>query len=284
MCVTLLFSIFIIHRRDEFCWSAEAYPQRETESARENARPQRERERARERAREGEGEGERASERAQFRVRASEMAMVGTSTSAVVAAAGALLPTFQGLRGDKITSKSDHHAVVPSYSSSSSYQRLSVVANKRVQKRKQVVLTEDVQHLGKAGELLAVKTGYFRNFLYPFGKAKIATAELLKSIRVEEERKEEEKRRIKAEAESVAKMFQSFGPFSVRRKKGGQGKQIFGSVTTQDIIDIIRANTSQEIDKRIVTLPEIREIGQYIAEIKLHVDVIAQVKINVIGQ
>jgi large subunit ribosomal protein L9 len=212
------------------------------------------------------------------------MAMVGTSTSAVVAAAGALLPTFQGLRGDKITSKSNHHAAVPSYSSSSSYQRLSVVANKRVQKRKQVVLTEDVQHLGKAGELLAVKTGYFRNFLYPFGKAKIATAELLKSIRVEEERKEEEKRRIKAEAESVAKMFQSFGPFSVRRKKGGQGKQIFGSVTTQDIVDIIRANTSQEIDKRIVTLPEIREVGQYIAEIKLHVDVIAQVKINVIGQ
>jgi large subunit ribosomal protein L9 len=79
-------------------------------------------------------------------------------------------------------------------------------------------------------------------------------------------------------------MFQSFGPFSVRRKKGGQGNLIFGSVTTQDIIDIIRANTSQEIDKRIVTLPEIREVGQYIAEIKLHVDVIAQVKINVIGQ
>jgi large subunit ribosomal protein L9 len=253
--------------RDREC--ARERGHKESESALESAR---------------EREKERASERAQFRVRASEMAMMGTSTSAVVAAAGALLPTFQGLRGDKITSKSDHHAAVPSYSSSSSYQRLAVVANKRVQKRKQVVLTEDVQHLGKAGELLAVKTGYFRNFLYPFGKAKIATAELLKSIRVEEERKEEEKRRIKAEAESVAKMFQSFGPFSVRRKKGGQGKQIFGSVTTQDIIDIIRANTSQEIDKRIVTLPEIREVGQYIAEIKLHVDVIAQVKINVIGQ
>ncbi len=256
---------------------------RERERARERTRGHKDRESALESARER--EKERASERAQFRVRASEMAMVGASTSAVVvAAAGALLPTFQGLRGDKITSKSDHHAAVPIYSSSSSYQRLSVVANKRVQKRKQVVLTEDVQHLGKAGELLAVKTGYFRNFLYPFGKAKIATAELLKSIRVEEERKEEEKRRIKAEAESVAKMFQSFGPFSVRRKKGGQGNLIFGSVTTQDIIDIIRANTSQEIDKRIVTLPEIREVGQYIAEIKLHVDVIAQVKINVIGQ
>jgi large subunit ribosomal protein L9 len=79
-------------------------------------------------------------------------------------------------------------------------------------------------------------------------------------------------------------MLQSAGPFTVRRKKGGQGKQIFGSVTTQDIVDIIRANTQQEFDKRIMTLPEIREVGQYIAELKLHPDVIAQVKINVVGQ
>ena len=145
-------------------------------------------------------------------------------------------------------------------------------------------MTQDVQDLGKSGELLAVKTGYFRNFLYPFGKAKIATPELLKSIKLEAERAEEEKRRVKAEAEGVAKMLQGAGPFTVRRKKGGQGKQIFGSVTTQDIVDIIRANTQQEFDKRIMTLPEIREVGQYIAELKLHPDVIAQVKINVVGQ
>lgn len=204
-----------------------------------------------------------------------EMAMAGTMASP------ALLPSYEGFRAHKPTSKISSSTPT---TSSTSCQPLSVVADKRVQKRRQIVLTADVQDLGKTGELLAVKTGYFRNYLYPFGKAKIATSELLKSIKLEEARKEEEKRAIKAEAESVAKMFQTIGGFSVRRKKGGQGKQIFGTVTTQDIVDIIKANTQRDIDKRIVTLPEIREVGQYIAEIKLHPEVTAQVKINVIGK
>lgn len=206
------------------------------------------------------------------------MAMAMAAASSM--ASHTLLPCFDGLRAAPCAKAT----AAPSPSASVQYQPLLVVADKRVQKRRQIVLTQDVQDLGKSGELLAVKTGYFRNFLYPFGKAKIATPELLKSIKLEAERAEEEKRRVKAEAEGVAKMLQSAGPFTVRRKKGGQGKQIFGSVTTQDIVDIIRANTQQEFDKRIMTLPEIREVGQYIAELKLHPDVIAQVKINVVGQ
>ena len=49
-------------------------------------------------------------------------------------------------------------------------------------------------------------------------------------------------------------------------------------------MDVIRANTKQEVDKRDVTVPEVREIGQYVVEIKLHPEVTAQVKINVVGQ
>ncbi|NP_001365146.1 50S ribosomal protein L9, chloroplastic-like [Physcomitrium patens] len=197
-------------------------------------------------------------------------------------ASPALLPSFEGLRAQSSCQKPASSA--PTTSASPTHQPLSVVADKRVQKRRQVILTEDVEYLGKSGALLAVKTGYFRNFLYPTGKAKLATPEILKAIRLEEVRKEEERKAVKAEAESVARVLQNAGILTLRRKRGGQGKQIFGSVTSQDIVDIIRANTKQEVDKRDVTVPEVREIGQYSVEIRLHPEVIAQVKINVVGQ
>ena len=194
----------------------------------------------------------------------------------------ALLPSFDGLRAQAPAQKAGTAA--PSTSGAPAYQPLLVVADKRVQKRRQVILTEDVQYLGKTGTLLAVKTGYFRNFLYPTGKARLATPEILKAIRAEEQRKEDARKAVKAEAEGVARLLQNAGMLTLRRKRGGQGKQIFGSVTSQDIVDIIRANTKQEVDKREVTVPEVREIGQYVVEIKLHPEVIAQVKINVVGQ
>jgi len=199
-------------------------------------------------------------------------------------ASPALLPSFEGLRSQTNSKSSASSSSAAPTTSGRSYQPLSVVADKRVQKRRQVILTEDVQYLGKTGALLAVKTGYFRNFLYPTGKARLATPDILKAIRVEELRKEEARKAVKAEAESVARTLQSAGALTIRRKKGGQGKLIFGSVTSQDVVDIIRANTKQEVDKREVTVPEVREVGQYVVEIKLHPEVVAQVKINVIGQ
>lgn len=161
------------------------------------------------------------------------------------------------------------------------HRKIEIIAQKKVQKRTQIVLKQDVKFLGKTGELLSVKRGYYRNYLYPYGKAQIATPEFLKELRLEEERKEAEKRKIKEAAESDALMFKTIGMFNCRRKLG-KGKQIFGTVTTQDLVDIIKAQTSRDFDKRDITLPEIREIGEYVAEIKLHPEVIAKVRLNVI--
>ncbi|MCO5587923.1 hypothetical protein L7F22_041876 [Adiantum nelumboides] len=159
--------------------------------------------------------------------------------------------------------------------------KFEIVSQKKVQKRTQIVLKQDVPILGKTGELLTVKRGYFRNYLYPYGKAQVATAEFLKGLRVEEEKKDAEKRRVKEEAESDALMFKSIGVLKCRRKVG-KGKLIFGTVTTQDLVDIIKAQTGRDFDKRDITLPEIRETGEYVAEIKLHPEVIAKVRLTVI--
>ncbi|XP_015868432.3 large ribosomal subunit protein bL9c [Ziziphus jujuba] len=155
-----------------------------------------------------------------------------------------------------------------------------ILAQKKAKKTRTIILKEDVADLGKQGQLLNVKAGYYRNFLHPLGKAQIVTPLLLKEMKIEEERIEAEKKRVKDEAEQLALIFETVGAFKVKRK-GGKGKQIFGTVTAQDLVDIIKAQLQRDVDKRIVSLPEIRETGEYIAELKLHPEVTARVRLNV---
>ncbi|CAL0334009.1 unnamed protein product [Lupinus luteus] len=155
-----------------------------------------------------------------------------------------------------------------------------VFAQKKTKKIRKIILKEDVDFLGKKGSLVDVRAGFYRNFLHPTGKASIVTPQLLKEMKVEEERIDAEKRRVLEEAQQLALIFETVGAFKVKRK-GGKGKQIFGSVTAQDLVDIIKAQLQREVDKRIVELPEIRETGEYIAELKLHPEVTARVKVNV---
>ncbi|CAL9168033.1 unnamed protein product [Musa hybrid cultivar] len=157
---------------------------------------------------------------------------------------------------------------------------MPILAQKKAKKIRKIILKEDVTELGKKGDLLDVKAGYYRNFLLPTGRAQLVTPLLLKEMRIEEERIEAEKQRVKEEAQQLALIFQTVGAFKVKRK-GGKGKQIFGTVTAQDLVDIIKAQLNRDVDKRIVTLPEIRETGEYIAELKLHPEVSAVVRLNV---
>lgn len=156
----------------------------------------------------------------------------------------------------------------------------TILAQKKAKKTRKIILREDVAELGKKGELLEVKAGFYRNYLLPLGRAQIVTPLFLKEIRIEEERIEAEKRRVKEEAEQLALVFQTVGAFKVKRK-GGKGKQIFGSVTAQDLVDIIKAQLNRDVDKRAISLPEIRETGEYIAELKLHPEVTADIRLNV---
>nr|XP_027102779.1 50S ribosomal protein L9, chloroplastic-like [Coffea arabica] len=157
---------------------------------------------------------------------------------------------------------------------------LMVVAQKKAKKTRKIILKEEVADLGKKGPLMDVKAGFYRNYLFPLGKAQIVTPLLLKEMKMEEERIEAEKKRVREEAQQLALIFETVGAFKVKRK-GGKGKQIFGSVTAQDLVDIIKAQTQRDVDKRIVSVPEIRETGEYIAELKLHPEVTARVRLIV---
>ncbi len=147
-------------------------------------------------------------------------------------------------------------------------------------KRVQVILSKTVDKLGRNGDLLEVAPGYARNYLIPQGMAVAATPGLLRQV---EQRRAKDQERLLAEkeaAEARKTALQTVGRFIIQ-KQVGEAEAIFGTVTTQDVADAIKAATSQEVDRRGITLPEISKVGFYKAQIKIHPEVTAEVEIQV---
>ncbi|MCA1994693.1 MAG: 50S ribosomal protein L9 [Coleofasciculus sp. S288] len=150
-------------------------------------------------------------------------------------------------------------------------------------KRVQVVLNKDVSKLGRTGDLVEVAPGYARNYLIPHGMAVQVTPGILRQV---ERRREQERQRLleqKQQAEVQKTALETVGRFVIQ-KQVGEKEAIFGTVTAQDVADAIQATTSQEVDRRGITLPDIGKLGFYKAEIKLHPEVTAVVEIQVTPQ
>jgi large subunit ribosomal protein L9 len=147
-------------------------------------------------------------------------------------------------------------------------------------KRVQVVLNQDVKKLGNSGDLVEVAPGYARNYLLPQKIGVIASPSILKQV---EQKREKERQRLlaeKQEAEARKTALQTIGRFVIK-KQVGEKDAIFGTVTTQEVADAIKEATSQEVDRRGITVPEIGKTGFYKAQVKLHPEVSAEVEIQV---
>ncbi|MBK1989724.1 50S ribosomal protein L9 [Sphaerospermopsis aphanizomenoides BCCUSP55] len=149
-------------------------------------------------------------------------------------------------------------------------------------KRVQLVLTKDVSKLGKSGDLVDVAPGYARNYLIPQSLATHATPGILRQV---ERRREQERQRqleLKQQALEQKAALEKVAKLTIA-KPVGENEAIFGTVTTQDVAEAIQAATSQEIDKRGITIPDINHLGTYKAEIKLHSEVTAEINIEVVA-
>ncbi len=147
-------------------------------------------------------------------------------------------------------------------------------------KRVSILLNKDVVKLGKRGDLVDVAPGYARNYLIPQGFAVVATSGVLRQV---EQRREKERQRLLAELEEAKSRkvaLQTINNFIVR-KQVGENEAIFGTVTTQEVADIIKQNSGLDIDRKVITLPEIKTTGTFVAHIKLHSEVTADVNIQV---
>jgi large subunit ribosomal protein L9 len=150
-------------------------------------------------------------------------------------------------------------------------------------KRLSIVLNKNVPKLGKRGDLVEVAPGYARNYLIPQGLGLFATPGLLRQV---EQRKEKERQRLLAElgeAKSRKTALETINNFVIR-KQLGENEAIFGTVTTQEVCDLLKKNAGLEIERQMITLPEIKKIGTYQAKIKLHAEVTAEINIQVIPQ
>lgn len=146
----------------------------------------------------------------------------------------------------------------------------------------QVILREDVEKLGKIGDLVKVADGYARNFLVPGKKAIEATPKNLNAMNHAKKMVSDRLRKLKKEAAADADRIKSLS-VTIKAKVGEEGK-LFGSVTSMDIVEAMKAQ-GVVIDKRKLVLDEpIKRLGDFTITVKLHSDVTADFKVSVIGE
>jgi large subunit ribosomal protein L9 len=142
-----------------------------------------------------------------------------------------------------------------------------------------VVLTEDLQNLGKSGELVRVRPGYARNFLIPRGLAIGATAENVARIQHEKRVVEAKNAKSKVEATDLAQKLASV-KLTIERPVG-ESDRLYGAVTSRDVEEAL-AKQGFTVDRRRIVLEPIKALGTHQATIRLATSVNATVEVSVV--
>jgi large subunit ribosomal protein L9 len=146
-----------------------------------------------------------------------------------------------------------------------------------------VVLRDDVESLGKKGDLVDVADGYARNYLVPRGLAIKATRGVVQQA--ESMRRNREAREVRDRQAAEALVPQLAAKRIEVKARAGEGGKLFGSVTTADIVAAVQEQTGVVLDRRHVTLEEpIRELGSVEVGVKLDAGVEATVGVDVIAE
>lgn len=124
-----------------------------------------------------------------------------------------------------------------------------------------VILKQDVKGQGKKGELVQVSDGYARNFLLPRGLAMEADAQAMNDLKNKEEAARHHAAVEKAQAAETAQKLQ--GQTVKVTARAGQGGRLFGSVTTKEVAEALAAQFAVEVDKRKISMADIKAFGSY---------------------
>jgi len=143
----------------------------------------------------------------------------------------------------------------------------------------ELILREDVEKLGRRGDVVKVADGYARNFLLPRGLGMEVTA--ANKAMIEKEKKALAARLAKERAEWETVAQRIAGLRFVAPRKVGENDVLYGSVTSSDIAEFLKAK-GIEVDKRKVQLEEpIKHLGEHEVKVKLHPEVLASVRLLV---
>ncbi len=144
----------------------------------------------------------------------------------------------------------------------------------------EVILIKDVDKLGYANDIVEVRPGYANNYLIPQGFAKAATASAKKVLAENLKQRAHKDAKIKADAEALAaKIAETALTIAVKAEEG----KIFGSVTAANIAEALAAK-GIEVDRKTIAVETVKQLGAYEAEVKLHKEVKATVKFEVVAE
>ena len=146
-----------------------------------------------------------------------------------------------------------------------------------------VILLQDVEGLGKAGDLKDVANGYARNFLLPRRLAAGATPALLAN---HQQRVAAEQRKLEKQAEQNRQQAERLNQISLtfKARVGRQGR-LYGSITSQDIAAGLRESEGISIDRRVIDLPNpIRALGTYMVPVKIAQKLEPKITVNVVDE
>ncbi|MBR5201964.1 MAG: 50S ribosomal protein L9 [Clostridia bacterium] len=142
-----------------------------------------------------------------------------------------------------------------------------------------VILKADVKGLGKKGEKVKVSDGYARNFLFPKGLAVEANAQSLTELR-NREQSNQHKIDMEVAAANASKAKLQGKVVKIIAKAGNNGK-LFGSVTSKDVAAEIAKQYGEKVDKRKITMDDIKNFGSYKIEVKLYTNIVAEMTVMV---
>ena len=145
-----------------------------------------------------------------------------------------------------------------------------------------IILLDDVNKVGRRGEVRDVSDGYARNFLIPKKLALHATAGNMKNLQSIKNQQQAKADRVKDDAEALRARIEAL-TFEERRQASEEGK-LFGSVTTQDMVDFLDGQGVKVERKRLHLEEPIKSLGETSVTIRLHPDVVATLKVSVVRE
>ena len=146
----------------------------------------------------------------------------------------------------------------------------------------EIILKEDITDLGYKNDIVKVKDGYGRNFLIPTGKAVIASASAKKMLAEELKQRAHKLEKIKNDAQEVADKLKDI-KLTIATKVSSSGT-IFGSVNNVQIADEL-AKKGVEIERKLIVIKEpVKEVGSYVATVKLHKEISVDIPFDVVAE
>ena len=145
----------------------------------------------------------------------------------------------------------------------------------------QIILKEDIIGLGYKNDIVDVKSGYGRNYLIPTGKAVIASPAAKKMLAEDLKQRAHKLEKIKKDAEALAEQLKEVS-LTIATKVSATGT-IFGSVSNIQIADELE-KLGHKIDRKIISVKGVKEVGNYVATVKLHKEVSVEIPFAVVAE